>query len=85
MSLEIEHIIPEAAGGSSEEESLAICPSCNRYKAHKHTHLTQKQVKLYRFSIHVRKPGEHFAWDQRASAFVGLTPMDATVQAFTDE
>jgi hypothetical protein len=33
MPLEIEHIIPEIAGGSSDETNLCLaCPRCNRYK-----------------------------------------------------
>lgn len=33
MPLEIEHIVPEAAGGSSDEMNLWLaCPRCNRYK-----------------------------------------------------
>jgi len=34
MPLEIDHIHPEAEGGTSEESNLYLaCPRCNRYKA----------------------------------------------------
>jgi 5-methylcytosine-specific restriction endonuclease McrA len=33
MALEIEHIIPQVAGGRTEEENLWLsCPDCNSYK-----------------------------------------------------
>jgi 5-methylcytosine-specific restriction endonuclease McrA len=33
MPFEVEHVVPEVVGGSSQETNLALaCPRCNRYK-----------------------------------------------------
>lgn len=84
MSLEIEHIVPEAAGGNSEEANLWLsCPSCNRYKGtqtHASDPKTGQVVPL--FNPRVQAWQEHFAWDQEGLYIVGLTPVGrATIQA----
>jgi hypothetical protein len=84
MPLEIEHIIPEALGGSSEIENLWLaCPRCNRYKGVQ-THgvdvETGKRVPLFNPR---REPwAEHFSWEQGGRIIRGLTPVGrATIVA----
>jgi hypothetical protein len=82
--LEIEHIIPRAKGGTSDESNLWLsCPLCNRYKAS----LTQavdpqtgQRVPLFNPSVQVWM--EHFSWTTDGLRIVGLTPIGrATVVA----
>lgn len=75
-TLEVEHIIPKALGGSSKEENLWMaCRSCNSYKSDRTSgidSLTGKTVALY----HPRqqKWSEHFTWSDDGTHIVGLTP-----------
>ncbi|MGD1864495.1 MAG: HNH endonuclease [Phormidesmis sp.] len=75
-TLEIEHIIPKAAGGSSDEKNLWMaCRPCNSHKADR-THgtdpLTDKIIALY----HPRqqKWSEHFSWSNEGTHIIGTTP-----------
>lgn len=82
--LEIEHIIPLAQGGSSDESNLWLaCPLCNRYKANKTTAVdpaTGKIVPL--FNPHTQKWSEHFRWIESGLRIMGLTSTGwATVAA----
>lgn len=82
--LEIEHIIPLAQGGSSDESNLWLaCPLCNRYKANKTTAVdpaTGEIVPL--FNPRTQKWSEHFRWIESGLRIVGLTPTGrATVAA----
>ena len=74
--LSVEHIIPKARGGSSDESNLALsCQGCN---GHKHLAVsaidpvTEKEVPLY----HPRRDtwSDHFAWSSDFSEVIGKTP-----------
>ena len=84
MSLEIEHIIPEAAGGDSEEANLWLsCPRCNRCKGAQ-THASDPQTGrvVPLFNPRVQAWKEHFSWDQEGLYVIGLTAIGrATIQA----
>ena len=84
MPLEIEHIVPEAAGGSSEEHNLWLaCPRCNRYKGMQ-THAVDAQTgeRVSLFDPRRQRWNEHFAWEEEGLYVVGLTPTGrATVDA----
>lgn len=84
MALEIEHIIPEAAGGNSEETNLWLsCPSCNRHKGVQ-TRVFDAQTRqlVPLFNPRTQIWAEHFAWEQGGLYVVGLTPIGrVTVQA----
>lgn len=84
MPLEIEHLIPEAAGGSSEESNLWLsCPSCNRYKGTQ-THASDPQTGDLAplFNPRTQIWAEHFAWEQGGLYIRGLTATGrATIQA----
>ena len=75
-TLEIEHIIPKSAGGSSREDNLWMaCRPCNSHKADR-THgidpLSEETVALY----HPRKQtwNDHLAWSNDGTHIVGTTP-----------
>lgn len=78
--LHIEHIIPLAKGGGSNEENLWLsCPVCNSHKGAKHTEidpLTGEAVPLFdpRNQIWL----EHFRWADGGLRIVGITPSGRT-------
>lgn len=76
MPLEIEHIIPLADGGGSEEDNLWLaCPRCNLHKAdrsYRPDPLAGEQVSL--FDPRCQRWEGHFLWEQG-----GLTVAGATV------
>ena len=73
--LEIDHIIPKAAGGSDEEDNLWLaCRLCNSYKGTQtqgQDPITQKKVGLY----HPRRQkwSSHFTWSEDGTRILGLT------------
>lgn len=82
-TLEIEHVIPKATGGSSDEENLWMaCRPCNSHKADRTQGVdpvTGKTEALY----HPRQQEwfEHFDWSEDGTHIVGLTPCGrATVE-----
>ncbi|MDY7014387.1 MAG: HNH endonuclease signature motif containing protein [Cyanobacteriota bacterium] len=82
--LEIEHIIPLAKGGNSNESNLWLaCPICNSYKADKTEAIdpqTREVVPLYNPRSQVW--AEHFRWFEGGLKIEGLTAVGrATVAA----
>jgi hypothetical protein len=75
MSLEIDHIVPRVAGGSTELSNLCLCcRSCNGYKW-QHTHardpLTGRRVRLF----HPRRQHwtTHLTWSADGTLLIGQT------------
>lgn len=84
MPLEIEHIIPLAAGGDSNEENLWLaCPRCNLHKADRsHAPDPQTGESVSLFDPRRQRWEEHFAWDQGGLMISGRTATGrATVAA----
>jgi hypothetical protein len=82
--LEIDHIIPEAEGGTNDEENLFLaCPMCNSHKAARRQATdpeTQRIVPL--FNPHTEIWVEHFEWIEESTVIRGKTPTGrATVAA----
>jgi 5-methylcytosine-specific restriction endonuclease McrA len=82
--LHVEHIVPEAIGGSSVEENLWLaCSVCNNAKGVQTTGqdpLTRQEVTL--FNPRKQIWSEHFAWSADGVQIIGLTPTGrATVVA----
>lgn len=75
MRFEVEHITPEARGGDSSEENLALaCRSCNLYKSARVTSLdeqTRKEVGLFNPRRDVWR--EHFSLIPETGEVEGLT------------
>lgn len=84
VTFELDHIIPESAGGSTSLENLCLsCPTCNRFKAGRLTALdpaTGAAVSLFH-------PGhqnwdDHFEWSGDGRRIQGRTPVGrATIEA----
>lgn len=75
MPMEIEHIIPVAAGGPSIENNLWLaCPLCNGYKGSQTDRvdpMTSQEVKL--FNPRDQDWNEHFRWSEDGSQIIGQT------------
>ncbi|WP_439342546.1 HNH endonuclease [Vacuolonema iberomarrocanum] len=73
--LEIEHIIPKAAGGSDNEENLWLaCRLCNSYKGTQtkaKDPATNQDVQL--FNPRRQKWTQHFVWTNDSTHIAGLT------------
>jgi len=82
--LHVEHIIPEAADGSSAEDNLWLaCLLCNNHKGsqtHAKDPIMQTEVPL--FNPRTQVWTEHFAWTENGMQIVGTTAIGrATIQA----
>jgi hypothetical protein len=82
--MEIDHLIPEALGGLTEENNLWLaCSLCNDHKAGRIAapdSETGEMVRLFNPRHQVWR--EHFRWTTVADYIVGLTPTGrATVSA----
>ena len=75
MPMELDHILPEALGGLSDEANLWLaCPLCNAHKADRISAsdpLTGATIRL--FHPRQQRWHEHFAWSERADLIVGLS------------
>ena len=84
IPLELEHIIPVALGGATEEANLWLsCVSCNRRKSDLIAAidgLTGTRVAL--FNPRTQRWRDHFAWSPDGALIVGITATGrATVEA----
>jgi hypothetical protein len=74
--LEVEHIVPLAAGGSDDEANLWLaCPLCNRTKSDRVSAAdptTGEVVPL--FHPRLQTWAEHFRWSEDGLRIIGLTP-----------
>lgn len=80
MPFEIEHLIPEALGGATEEENLWLaCRQCNLHKSDRvagRDPLTDAWSGLFdprRYDWH-----EHFRWSPAGDEVIGITPTGRT-------
>lgn len=83
-SMEIDHLLPEALGGLTEEENLWLaCTFCNSYKGDQFAALDPETGELVRlFNPRLQRRIEHFAWTPEGDQVIGLSPAGrATVSA----
>ncbi|MFN8372091.1 MAG: HNH endonuclease [Anaerolineae bacterium] len=84
LTLEIEHIQPQAKGGTDEETNLWIaCRACNSHKGEQ-THaldpITNRLIAL--FNPRLQNWHEHFTWSDDKTLIIGVTPCGrATIEA----
>lgn len=82
--LVIDHIVPEAAGGKTEEENLCVsCHSCNEFKGVQQEARDQETGQLAPIFHPYRQVWrEHFGWSTDGSRIFGRTPTGrASVEA----
>ncbi len=74
--LEIDHIIPEARGGTSAEDNLFLaCPMCNSHKADRHEAIDPETgVTVLLFNPRTELWDEHFEWIEEGAVIRGKTP-----------
>jgi hypothetical protein len=76
MPMHIEHLIPLAAGGTSDEENLWLaCPLCNGAKGTRMRYpdpATGKDAPLFNPRRDVWSA--HFRWSENGVEIIGLTP-----------
>ena len=74
---EVEHILPQAHGGSDDPENLALaCHACNLFKSDfemEQDEASQAEVALF----HPRRDAweQHFGVDAEGAAILGITPV----------
>jgi hypothetical protein len=73
--LEIEHLIPQAKGGRSEEENLWLaCRMCNQYKGTQtraEDPFTNHRTRL--FNPRTQRWSRHFRWSEDGTRIIGRT------------
>lgn len=73
--LEIDHILPQARGGTDDEENLWLaCRMCNAYKGtqtHARDPVTSRRVKL--FNPRRQRWSTHFTWSEDGTKVLGRT------------
>ncbi|MEM7132597.1 MAG: HNH endonuclease signature motif containing protein [Chloroflexota bacterium] len=84
FAMQIDHIIPESAGGTSDESNLWLaCSTCNVHKSAKLKGFdpqTGQEANL--FNPRLQKWDEHFEWSNDGLRILGLTPIGrATIVA----
>jgi HNH endonuclease len=83
-AIEIDHIIPQAAGGGDEEQNLWLsCPRCNGFKGAQTDAIdpeSGQRVQLY--NPRRQNWSAHFRWGGDQAEIIGITPCGrATVEA----
>ena len=75
VEMEIDHIVPESAGGATVEENLALaCVSCNAHKSNfqrAEDPDSGEQVRLYNPRTDIW--AEHFVWQLEGTLISGVT------------
>jgi len=84
IPMTIDHIAPQAKGGTSDEQNL--CLACSRCNGHKHdrTHARNPETGRWVQLFHPRcqQWERHFRWSEDGTRIVGLTACgQATVEA----
>lgn len=73
--LEIDHIIPQARGGTDDESNLWLsCRMCNGFKGAQitgHDPISKRQVKL--FNPRTQRWSRHFRWSADGTQVIGRT------------
>ena len=75
--LEIDHIIPEARGGTQDEENLFLaCPMCNSHKSDRVEAVDpETMVRVPLFNPRAQVWYEHFEWIEEGTVIQGKTPI----------
>ncbi len=77
VEMEIDHVVPEAAGGATNADNLCLtCVGCNGFKLAFQTGIdpeTGEHVPL--FNPRAERWEDHFGWSEDGTLVLGLTPV----------
>ena len=75
--MDVDHIVPEAASGLTEENNLWLCcAKCNGHKADKTSGLDPQTGELTNlFNPRTQSWAEHFEWSENGEFIAGRTPV----------
>ena len=75
LSMEIDHLIPQALGGPTVEQNLWLaCSACNAFKGHRISARDPETDRVVRlFNPREQRWDEHFAWADSGIRIVGKT------------
>jgi hypothetical protein len=75
IEMEIDHIVPEVAGGVTEAANLCLaCISCNAFKRDYQTGIdAQTEAEVPLFHPRQQQWHEHFQWDAEGLPIIGTT------------
>ena len=82
--MEFDHLIPQAAGGTTREENLWLaCRRCNAFKGTQtHAQDAQNAAWVALFNPRQQVWIDHFAWSEDGTEIIGKTPCgQATIAA----
>lgn len=83
VDMEIDHIQPETAGGTTTEENLCfVCSGCNTFKWKFQTGIDPETSEEHAlFNPRIQQWTEHFRWNEDSTQIIGLTSIGrATIQ-----
>lgn len=77
VTMEVDHIVPRAAGGSTQLDNLCYtCRSCNSFKQNFQFGVDpDTRIEVPLFNPRTQDWYEHFAWAEDGAALLGLTPV----------
>jgi len=84
MPMDVDHLIPEALGGPTEEANLwLVCGLCNAFKSNRVNVVESETGEIVaHFNPRYQNWGEHFRWVSNGEIIEGVTPTGrATVSA----
>lgn len=75
--MQIDHIIPQSVGGTSDESNLCLaCAWCNSYKwSHTAGFDAQTNQEVPLFNPRQQQWHEHFLWSDEGTHILGITPI----------
>lgn len=81
--MQIDHLLPEAAGGETREDNLWLaCAPCNAFKgAYVDAVDPVTQLRVPLFNPRMQSWADHFAWSKDGSWILGLTTIGRASEA----
>jgi len=75
VTVEIDHIVPEASGGETTADNLClVCRACNSYKQdHQSGFDPVTGIETALFNPRTQNWPEHFRWDETGTRLIGLS------------
>lgn len=77
VTMEVDHIIPEAASGETKLENLCLtCRGCNSFKQDYQTGIDPNSgIEINLYNPRTQNWNEHFLWSEDSLFIIGQTPV----------